>query len=337
LEEALGCYTDVVARDPQHAVANFNEALARLALGDFRGGWPKYEYRWARPEYAPHRPNYPRPLWDGETDLRGKTILLCAEQGMGDSIQFIRYAPMLAALGAKVLFGVHRPLAALMTSVPGLSQIIPDGETLPHFDLYCSLLSLPLLFETELATIPSYGPYIRADAGRIARWRERVPQNGRLRVGICWAGTAAHHNDHRRSIPLESFAPLLSQSGIDFISLQKDVSEPQAAILERHRVARLGQDFGDFADTAAVVAMLDLVIAVDTSVAHLAGAVGKAVALLVPFAPDFRWLLERTDSPWYPTMRLFRQSAIGDWSGPLERLHRELGDLVVRRSAPSAA
>ena len=213
--------------------------------------------------------------------------------------------------------------------------MIADGDTVADFDLYCSLLSLPLAFGTELATIPATVPYIRPDEARMAQWHGRLPDQGRLRVGICWAGSAGHLNDSRRSIPIERFAALLSVPGIDFVSVQKDVNPAQAAVLREHGVRQLGQEFADFADTAAVVAMLDLIISVDTSVAHLAGAMAKATALLVPFAPDFRWLLGRTDSPWYPTMRLYRQAAIGDWNGPLERLRTELASVAGSRTAAS--
>lgn len=334
MDEALRSYTDALAIEPENPDANFNEALTRLCLGDFRRGWQKYEYRWERPQFAKDRPIYPRPMWRGENVLQGKTILLVAEQGLGDAIQFARYAPLVAAQGAKVLLGVRPALKALMATVPGVSQVFGGGETLPDFDLYCPLLSLPLAFGTELATIPSTVPYIRPLDERIAKWRGRVPANGRLRVGICWAGTSDHLNDRNRTIPLERFATILSVSGLDFVSLQKDVSTEQLAILSEHNVVQLGREFEDFADTAAVVAMLDLIIAVDTSVAHLAGAMGKAVALLVPFSPDFRWMLDRTDTPWYPTMRLFRQSAIGDWGSPLERLRQELAAVARRPVAP---
>ncbi len=336
MDEALRSYAAATAIDPRHPEANFNEALIRLCLGDFRAGWRKYEYRWQRKKYASARPNYPRPMWRGENNLHGKTILLVAEQGMGDAIQFARYAALVAALGAEVLLAVHRPLTGLMASVAGVSQVIGDGEALPDFDLYCPLLSLPLAFATELATIPATIPYLRPQQARIAEWCGRLPQNDRLRVGICWAGTSAHPGDCRRSIPLERFATVLSVSGVDFVSLQKEVSEAQAAVLHEHGVTQLGREFADFADTAAVVAMLDLVISVDTSVAHLAGAMAKAVGLLVPFAPDFRWMLERTDSPWYPTMRLFRQPAIGDWDAPLERLRRELVEVAQRPPSATA-
>jgi len=208
---------------------------------------------------------------------------------------------------------------------------------LPDFDLYCTLLSLPVAFATELETIPANIPYIRPHEDRLAKWRGRLPDNGRLRVGISWAGNSAHLNDRKRSMPLDRLAAVLSLPSVDFFSVQKDVSETQSAILRDHGVVALGQDFNDFADTAAAIAMLDLVIAVDTSVAHLAGAMGKGVALLIPFAPDFRWLLDRADSPWYPTMRIFRQNKIGDWDAPVARLRDELAAAAGRPRSVATA
>jgi ADP-heptose:LPS heptosyltransferase len=231
-----------------------------------------------------------------------------------------------------VVLAVQKPLRALAATVPGVAAVRSDGEVVPDFDLYCPLLSLPLAFGTELVTIPVNVPYLWPLEERLAKWRERAPANGRLRVGLCWAGSSMHLNDSKRSIALKRFAPLLSVPNLDFISVQKEVSEADAEILNEHGVNQLGREFTDFADTAAVVAMLDLLISVDTSVAHLAGAMGKAVALLVPFSPDFRWLLDRTDSPWYPSMRLFRQPKINDWDEPLDRVRAELAE-VSRRPA----
>ena len=333
MDEALASYAAALAVEPEHPDAHFNAAITRLCLGDFREGWKQYEYRWKQTKNLPQRPNFPQPMWRGEKELHGKTIFLPAEQGMGDAIQFSRYASLVATLGARVLLGARRPLATLMASVPGVSEVIADGETVPDFDLYCSLLSLPLMFGTEVTTIPANIPYLRPPQERIEQWRERLPQRARLRVGLCWAGNSGYFNDRNRSIPLERFAAILSVSGLDFVSLQREVGEAQAAILRDRGVIQLGQEFKDFADTAAVVAMLDLVISVDTAVAHLAGALGKAVGVLIPFSPDFRWMLDRTDSPWYPTMRLFRQPAIGDWDTPLEQLRSELAALAAKRSA----
>jgi tetratricopeptide (TPR) repeat protein len=330
MEEALANYAEALAHEPDNAEANFNASLARLCLGDFAGGWPQYEYRWKKKDFMSTVPDYPQPLWRGDADLAGKTIFLLAEQGLGDTLQFVRYAPLVAERGAKVILGVQKPLRLLATTVPGVALVRTDGEPLPDFDTYCPLLSLPLAFGTELATIPANIPYLRPHAERLAQWRPRLPDNGRLRVGICWAGSKDHLNDRNRSMPLDRFATLLSVPNLDFICIQKEVGAADAAALDQHGVLQLGREFDDFADTAAVVATLDLLVSVDTSVAHLAGAMGKPVALLVPFSPDFRWLLYRTESPWYPSMRLFRQTAIGDWSGPLEKLRAELEAVAQR-------
>ena len=330
MEEALTSYGEALKLDPEQVDANFNASLAWLCLGEFREGWKQYEYRWKKKEFQ--RREYARPMWRGERDIEGKTILLVHEQGLGDTIQFVRNAPLVADLGARVVVGTQPPLKSVVATVPGIAQIVADGEVLPEFDLFCPMLNLPSAFGTELETIPANIPYIRPFKERLVKWRDRFVEDKRVRVGICWAGNSAHLNDRNRSIALERLATVLSVPGIDFVSVQKDVSEAQAELLRAHGVRQLGQEFQDFSDTAAVVALLDLVVAVDTSVAHLAGAMGKAVALLIPFAPDWRWLLDRTDSPWYPTMRIFRQDAVGDWAGPLERLREELIG-VVRRGA----
>ena len=308
----------------------FNEALTRLCIGDFREGWKQYECRWEKKEFADQRRGVLPPMWRGERDIEGKTILLLAEQGFGDTIQFVRYAPQIAALGAKVIVGVPLSLKALVATVPGVSLALGDGEPMPALDLHCPMLSLPLAFATELATIPANIPYMRPAPERVAIWNARLPANGRRRIGICWAGNSKHQNDRNRSMPLDRLATVLALPGLDFFSVQKEVTEADAALLRDLGVTQIGQDFLDFSDTAAAVTLLDLVIAVDTSVAHLAAAIGKAVALLVPFSPDWRWLLDRTDSPWYPTMRLFRQSAVGDWDGVVERLRRELAEVSRR-------
>jgi Tetratricopeptide repeat len=334
-EAALAAFAAAAAVDPDRAEAHYNASLVRLRLGDFAAGWPAYEWRWRKAEWAAMRRNFAAPLWLGVQPIAGKTLLLHAEQGLGDTIQFIRYAPLLAGCGATIVLECQPALKNLVGHGDGIAHVIARGETLPAFDLHCPLLSLPLACGTQLKTVPANVPYLRPHPELLGKGRGRVPDNGRLRVGVCWAGSAAHLNDRNRSIPLERLADILTVPGIDFVSLQRDVSEADAAILRRHGVTALGEDFADFADTAAVVAMLDLVISVDTSVAHLAGAMAKATAVLLPFSPDFRWLLDRSDSPWYPTMRLYRQTAIGDWSGPLQRLTDELAAVARRRSTVS--
>ncbi len=330
--EALASFVAAAALKPDCAEAHWNASLIHLRRGDFVAGWRDYEWRWRKADWAARRRNFAMPLWLGKEPIEGKTLLLHAEQGLGDTIQFVRYAPLVVRRGADVVLECQSELKALLQGIEGVGSVIARGEVLPPFDFHCPLLSLPVAFATELATIPAEWPYIRSDQQRMARWRDRVPQRGRLRVGLCWAGSSAHRNDHNRSIPLQRFASVLAVNNVDFVSLQKELSDADAETLCQHQVLQLGRQFEDFADTAAVLEMLDLVIAVDTSVAHLAGAMGKAVALLLPFSPDWRWMLDRTDSPWYPTMRLFRQAAPGDWNGPLDRICRELAALVVRRA-----
>jgi tetratricopeptide (TPR) repeat protein len=333
--EALASFAAAAKLEPGRAEAHYNAALVHLRHGDFAAGWRGYEWRWRKADWAGRRRNFNAPLWLGEQSIDGKTILLHAEQGFGDTIQFVRYASLLAYRSAKVILECPPDLVVILRDMAGMSQVIERGAALPAFDFHCPLMSLPLAFGTELATIPATVPYLRPDGRHLLKWYARLPQNGRLRVGLCWAGSGKHLNNHNRSIPLASFAALLAVSGIDFVSVQKDVDPAQAAILREYGVLSLGPELADFTDTAAVLALLDLVVAVDTSVAHLAGAMGKVVALLLPFSPDWRWLLDRSDSPWYPTMRLFRQPSIGDWDEPLTRLSTELAD-VTRRSARPA-
>jgi tetratricopeptide (TPR) repeat protein len=331
-EEALQNFAAAAAIDPECGEAHHRASLIRLRRGEFKHGWRDYEWRW-RTRGTQKRRDVAAPLWLGGQSIQGKTILLLAEQGFGDTINFVRYASAVAALGATVILDVPSALKEIAASVPGVSSVLDDSDPLPPVDCYCPLLSLPLAFQTEVETIPANIPYIRSSEQSVAKWRDRLPQNGRLRIGLCWAGSNAHLNDHNRSIALERFAQIFSLPNLDFICVQKEVDAPQAAILHRHHVVQLSQEFENFADTAAVVAQLDLLISVDTSVAHLAGAMGKAVALLLPFPAEWRWLLDRTDSPWYPTMRLFRQTATGDWQGPFERLYQELGAVASRKTA----
>jgi hypothetical protein len=334
--EALASFAAAAAIDPDRAEAHYNASLVLLRLGEFAAGWQAYEWRWRKAEWADRRRNFAAPLWLGDRPIAGKTLLLHAEQGFGDTIQFVRYAPLLATCGATIVLECQPELKTLLRAVEGVAHVCCPGEPLPAFDLHCPLLSLPLACGMALDTVPARVPYLRPPEDRMAAWRGRLGDHGRLRVGICWAGSPAHRNDHNRSIPLDRFATLLTVPGLDFVSVQRQVSDAEATLLSQCGVVQLGQEFGDFADAAAVVAMLDVVVGVDTAVAHLAGAMGKAVAVLLPFAPDFRWLLERADSPWYPTMRLYRQPAIGDWDSPLQRLRQELA-AVARRPPPLRA
>ena len=320
VEEAVADLHNAIARRPDFAEAHFELGMAQLTLGDFAGGWDEYEWRWKAAAFSAHQRPFTSPLWTGAQDLTGKTILLHGEQGLGDTIQFVRYVPLVARRGASVVLEVQPELVALLSGFAGASCVIARGRKLPRFDLHCPLMSLPRAFGTTAGTIPTAAPYIQVAAARAQIWAQRLPAHGPL-IGIAWAGRRAHHNDRNRSLPLARLAPLLCGGGARFVSLQRDLRDGDAAILRQNPdVLDLGGVPEDFADTAALIARLDAVVSVDTAVAHLAGALGKRLFLLLPFAADFRWLRRRTDSAWYPTAELLRQPAFGDWDSVVARL-----------------
>jgi hypothetical protein len=272
---------------------------------------------------AGDRRDFAQPQWRGEEDLRGRTILVHAEQGLGDTIQFARYVPLLAQAGATVILEAPPALCSLLARLPGVAGIMRRGEPLPGFDLHCPLLSLPLAFGTDAGSIPSAVPYLSAAPEQIARWRERLPvSTTRRTIGLAWSGSAANPNDRRRSIPLADLAPLIAAAaGSRLVSLQKDMRSADAATLTTWpAIVPLGERLRDFDDTAALISCLDLVVTVDTAVAHVAGALGKPVFIMLPFAPDWRWLAEGDDTPWYPTARLFRQTQRGQWGDVVQRV-----------------
>jgi tetratricopeptide (TPR) repeat protein len=328
--EALMSASRALVSRPDFAQARFVESVARLTLGDFAAGWRGYEARWSVGLLASQRRNFAEPLWLGQEtpkmSLAGKTILLHAEQGSGDTIQFVRYARLVAACGAKkVILEVQRELARLLPGIAGVDAVIARGAPLPPFDCHCPLLSLPLACATEQATIPADVPYIAPPPeAEIRRWRDRLPRHRPL-VGVVWSGDRSHDNDLNRSIRIEALLPLLDLPEFCFVSLQHAVREEDIPILQsRPDIIRIGEEFCDFADTAAALAGLDAVISVDTAVAHLAAAMGKPLFLLLPYAADFRWLRERHDSPWYPTARLYRQAEFGDWDRAIGALSQDL-------------
>lgn len=334
-DDALDCYRRMQSMVPANDAAHHEEAYCRLLIGDFSQGWKKYEYRWMDPDAARSRRHAHRPSWSGSEPVAGKTILLHSEQGYGDTLQFCRYAGLVEARGAHVVLEVPPALKALLSSLDGNPQLVAIGEPLPAFDLQCPLLSLPLAFGTDLATLPAPVPYLRADAARVRAWARRLdegPRPGPLNIGLAWSGNPTHNNDMNRSIVLAALAPLYAQRA-RFVSLHQQVRERDAAALADSGMLDVGADLRDFADTAALIASLDLVISVDTSVVHLAGALGKPVWVLLPRVPDWRWLLTREDSPWYPTARLFRQDKPGDWPAVIERVGHALARHIDERHA----
>ena len=302
----------------------------RLLTGDFARGFLEYEWRWKKADMAPARRNFPQPLWLGEGDIAGKTILLHSEQGFGDAIHFCRYAPLVAARGARVILEVRPPLVQLMGSLAGPAEIVESGDALPAFDIHCPLLSLPLAMGTRLDTVPAQVPYLSVAPDKAAEWGARLGAKTRPRIGLAWSGNVIHERDKERSIGLRNFLRLLDIDAT-FVSLHKEVGADDAGVLaERSDILHFGDALADYTDTAALIAQLDLVVSVDTSVVHLAGALAKPVWILVTYVPDWRWMLEREDSPWYPTARLFRQTAAREWDSVLARVHAALRDFVAR-------
>jgi tetratricopeptide (TPR) repeat protein len=332
-DEALACYGRALEVAPDHPEAHRNRALLWLLRGDFARGWPEYEWRWRCKELPP-RP-FPRPRWDGGP-LEGKTILLHAEQGLGDTLHFVRYAPLVKARGATVVLACQRPLLPLLRGCAGIDRLVAQGDPLPAFDVHAPLLSLPLLFGTDLGSVPADVPYLRPDPALAEKWRRHLDALPGLKVGIAWQGSGKNRTDHLRSVPLGAFEALARLDGVRLVSLQKGPGAEQArALADRLPLAELpGLDeaAGPFLDTAAVLSCLDLVVCCDTALGHLAGALGAECWLALMAAPDWRWLLGRDGSPWYPRHRLFRQGRPGDWAG----VFRQIADALRERAGGGA-
>ena len=321
LAEATDCFHRLRTLRPDSAEATANLGIIHLLQGDLSAGWAEYESR-GKVGVGDDRRLVQR-RWKGEP-LGGERILLYAEQGFGDTLQFVRYVPLVAARGGRVVLEVQPELRRLLSGTDGAVHVMSRGETLPEFTWQCPLLSLPLAFGTELSTIPARVPYVGPDPTRVEAWQPRLPGNTR-RIGLAWGGNPSHHRDRLRSIPLEQFVPLMKVAGTTFYSLQFGPGSEQVKRLPPDvRLIDLGEELKDFAETAAIVANLDLVISVDSSVAHLAGAMGKPVWILLNKGCDWRWFLEREDSPWYPTARLFRQTTAGGWYEVVNLIELEL-------------
>jgi tetratricopeptide (TPR) repeat protein len=344
LAEAAAEYEQALLYEPNHANVRLNRALLRLLQGEFERGWPDYEFRW-HVLGTPAR-QFVQPIWDG-TSLLGRTILLYAEQGLGDTIHFIRYAALVKNMGATVIFESPPALVPLLKAVPGVDVLIPSGQALPFFHCRAPLLSLPGLLGTTLTTVPAEVPYVTADRQRVLDWQEEIRRAAQrqaadfdktLKIGIVWQGNPAHKDDRYRSFALTQLEPLARRPQVTLVSLQKGPGTEQIAALGgRFAVVDLGDRLdkdGAFLDTAAIMKNLDLVVAVDSAVAHLAGALGVPIWLATSYVPDWRWLLDREDCPWYPTMRLFRQRRPGAWRDVFERMAAAIGGDALHDLSP---
>jgi tetratricopeptide (TPR) repeat protein len=331
ITEALAAFRRALQLDPQLVEGHANRALPLLLMGDFAAGWPEYEWRWKLPEFTP--PAWPQPAWDGSS-FAGRTIMLYPEQGLGDALQFIRYAPLVQARGGTVIVVSPRNLIPILSTCAGVDRFVAREEPLPQFDVHASLLSLPGIFHTDLTSIPADVPYLSVAEELVEAWRGVLAGDGRLRVGIFWQGNPGYRGDSYRSFRLSEFAPLAGVAGTRLLSLQKGPGVEQLAnapFAVENLGSRLDEKGAAFCETAAVMKNLDLVVTSDTAIAHLAGALGVRVWVALSFAGDWRWLQDRTDSPWYPTMRLFRQSQWADWPSVFGRMAAELSALVGDR------
>jgi cytochrome c-type biogenesis protein CcmH/NrfG len=322
-DAALNCFAEAVRLNPAHPLAHWELGTTQLALGQFAPGWKEFEWRWKLADFTTPAPRFEQPLWDGR-DLGGQRILLQCEQGYGDLIQFSRYATLVANRHGTVILACPDALRSLMETVPGVTATVTTRRDLPPFDTHAPVMSLPSIFGTTLETIPATVPYLYP-ASRSPQESQWVADRPGMKVGVAWAGASTHRNDAHRSLPWECLKPLLTLPNLHWHSLQVgQAAEPLAHSEFAGKIVDLGKRFHNFEDTAAAIAELDLVLAVDTAAAHLAGAMGKTVWLLLPFEAEWRWMVARDDSPWYPTMRLFRQSSPGNWKELLERVAREL-------------
>ncbi len=330
-EVALKSYDQALALDPSYVEAYWNKALALLQLGRFSEGWVLHESRWAKPSFQPIVRNFPQPIWDGSFSIAGKTLLLHAEQGLGDTLQFIRYVAQVQTLGDRIVLEVQAPLVPLLDGQLAVDALVMQGDPLPSFDCHCPLMSLPLAFHTTLSSIPIAIPYLKSSPEKERFWAEKLGPTSGLCVGLVWSGDPRHQNDKHRSIPLADLLAALPPNFVYF-SLQSEIRDSDRQALENSdSLVHFGSELKDFSDTAALCAQMDVVVCVDTSVAHLSGALGKPTFLLLPYNPDWRWLLERTDSPWYPTMHLYRQTQLGSWQSALEKVSADLLGLEKRR------
>jgi tetratricopeptide (TPR) repeat protein len=324
LEEALKQFEFILSTNPSDIETHFARGMVLLTLGRYKEGFKLYEYRWQRESLITKLREYEQPLWTGHESLEGKTILIYIEQGLGDTIQFGRLMPELEKRGAKVLFEVQKPLVNLMKQIRGVSEVIPYQDELPQFDYFCPLLSLPAALELDVQTIPLAKGYLQANSEYVSKWQNILGEKTKPRIGLVCSGNPQHENDQNRSILLFNIIPHLPKE-FEYITLQKEMREVDRELIKKYPLFKsYGDHLENFDDTAALCELMDIVISVDTSVAHLSGALAKKTFLLIPYCPDWRWMLERTDTPWYDSMKIYRQEFSNDWTSTFTKLAQDL-------------
>jgi hypothetical protein len=327
IDQAYDSYQSAIKLDHEHGTFHWNLSILYLLQGDFEKGFKEYEWRWKDEEVGiiSGKRDFKEPLWLGDQTLSGKTILIYTEQGLGDTIQFGRYVPLFAHLDCKVILEIQAPLMPLFEHMSGVHQLVSKGSPLPVFDFQCPLMSLPLAFGTTLETIPPIQPII-LDVEKMTQWQSRLGPKSKPRVGLVWSGGTTHKDDRRRSIQLKDYLGYCNND-FEYISLQKEVRKNDIDDLQNSTIRHFEDELHDFADTAALISQMDLVITVDTSVAHLAASLNKPTLILIPYAPDWRWMLGRDDSPWYPTVKLYRQIILGNWHPTLQALFKDVDEI----------
>lgn len=332
LDEAISSYDRAIALKPEHEEAIWNKSIALLLNGNLESGWKLHESRWKRPEARKHLRSFPVPLWLGQQSLQSKTILLHAEQGLGDALQFCRYAKLVSSLGARTILEVPRALLGVLATLDGVNELRENGSTAGGFDYHCPLLSLPLAFNTTLSSIPHSNRYLQSDPHKVDFWQRQLGPRKGLRIGIVWSSTSSFRDDARRSLRLSEFLKAIPENNVELICLQKELKpDDRGTLHSRPDIRFLGDQLHDLSDTAALIETMDLVVSTCTSVPHLSCALGKNTWILLSHAPDWRWFLNRDDSPWYPSARLYRQPKPGDWGGVFERVRADLGLLSAEK------
>lgn len=330
MKRAVDCYEKALALQPDQEDANFNISLAKLALGDYKVGFEQYEWRWRNESTKLKLPPSSQPMLQTLREASGSVVLIWSEQGLGDALQFVRYVPMLAKAGATVFLLVKPALAEFFMDMPGVEAVFVPDQPLPQRDYHCPMMSLPRVFGTTIKTIPAEIPYLYADTSKVLAWQARLGKKNGVRIGLAWSGSAEHRHDFKRSIPLAAFERLCKLPGCQLVSLQQEVRITDQASLAEFGVRHFGNELTDFTDTAALVSCMDMVVSVDTSIAHLAGGLGMPLKVLLPFVAEWRWLMDRSDSPWYPTAVLYRQPENGDWGSVIQQLTLDIQNLPKR-------